>query len=167
MRTSEAQGYHLSAPPKRRDPLYLTQRRNSGGSTPNVRLSSPNRPTSQRIRAERPPGRCLRRDDAAVICSQLIRTALERRRSNQGNFQLHRMRQRMLLGLIESADASIAMRRLRNRMIHEYVKQASDLTDALTDGRTRTHPGADRVIERDQRTAARRAPSGKPLPDNA
>lgn len=36
------------------------------------------------------------------------------------------------LGLIDSSDAWATMRKLRNRMIHEYVKHAAELADALT-----------------------------------
>ena len=35
------------------------------------------------------------------------------------------------LGLIESADGWATIRKLRNRMIHEYVKNPSELADAL------------------------------------
>lgn len=35
------------------------------------------------------------------------------------------------LGLIESSDVWAALRKLRNRMIHEYVKDAAELADAL------------------------------------
>lgn len=70
------------------------------------------------------------------------------------------------LGLIESADAWIAMRRLRNRMIHEYVKQASDLADALT----AAHEFIPALIASLNAITTRllaRAPSGSLLPGNA
>lgn len=35
------------------------------------------------------------------------------------------------LGLLESADTWVAVRKLRNRMIHEYVKDPGELADAL------------------------------------
>lgn len=35
------------------------------------------------------------------------------------------------LGLIDSSDAWATMHKLRSRMIHDYVKHAADLADAL------------------------------------
>jgi hypothetical protein len=58
-------------------------------------------------------------------------------------------------GLIESADTWIAMRRLRHRMIHESVKQASDFADALM--------AAHELIL----ALLARTPSGRSLPNNA
>ena len=38
------------------------------------------------------------------------------------------------LGLLASADVWLASRKLRNRMVHEYVKDASELAEALNKG---------------------------------
>lgn len=38
------------------------------------------------------------------------------------------------LGLLSSADEWLASRKLRNRMVHEYVRDAAELTDALNLG---------------------------------
>lgn len=38
------------------------------------------------------------------------------------------------LGLVESADAWVAARALRNRMVHEYVRDPAMLADALNEG---------------------------------
>lgn len=38
------------------------------------------------------------------------------------------------LGLLSSADEWLASRKLRNRMVHEYVRDASELADALNQG---------------------------------
>lgn len=38
------------------------------------------------------------------------------------------------LGLLNSADEWLASRKLRNRMVHEYVRDASELADALNQG---------------------------------
>lgn len=38
------------------------------------------------------------------------------------------------LGLLNSADEWLASRKLRNRMVHEYVRDAAELADALNEG---------------------------------
>jgi hypothetical protein len=38
------------------------------------------------------------------------------------------------LGLLNSADEWLASRKLRNRMVHEYVRDAAELADALNQG---------------------------------
>lgn len=38
------------------------------------------------------------------------------------------------LGLLTSADEWLASRKLRNRMVHEYVRDAAELADALNQG---------------------------------
>jgi len=38
------------------------------------------------------------------------------------------------LGLLNSADEWLASRKLRNRMVHEYVRDAAELADALNLG---------------------------------
>lgn len=38
------------------------------------------------------------------------------------------------LGLLDSADEWLASRKLRNRMVHEYVRDAAELADALNQG---------------------------------
>jgi hypothetical protein len=58
-------------------------------------------------------------------------------------------------GLIAPAGAWIATRRLRHRMIHEFVKQASDFADPLT--------AAHELIL----ALLVRAPSGRSSPNNA
>jgi uncharacterized protein YutE (UPF0331/DUF86 family) len=40
------------------------------------------------------------------------------------------------LGLIESADAWMEMRRLRNQMVHEYIEDLAVLASALRSGHT-------------------------------
>jgi hypothetical protein len=40
------------------------------------------------------------------------------------------------LGLIESSDAWMEMRRLRNQMVHEYIEDLAVLTSALRNGHT-------------------------------
>ena len=38
------------------------------------------------------------------------------------------------LGLLRSADDWLAARKLRNRMVHEYVRNPADLAEALNEG---------------------------------
>ncbi len=40
------------------------------------------------------------------------------------------------LGLLKSADDWLASRKLRNRMVHEYVRDAAELAAALNQGHT-------------------------------
>ncbi len=40
------------------------------------------------------------------------------------------------LGLLTSADDWLAARKLRNRMVHEYVRNAAELADALNEAHT-------------------------------
>lgn len=55
------------------------------------------------------------------------------------------------LGLVKSADTWVALRKLRNRMIHEYVSDPSELASALTSAHEHVFLLADAFLEIRQR----------------